>query len=107
MYASLAAGAAMAFVNDNVSWNERIAVDSALVAGYWTGQSSSTGSSTGLTFGYYASLDLNYLLNPNWTTFAGLGLQDSGSFHHSIGSGDVVLNLRKVLRLELGIGYSF
>lgn len=105
--ASVSAGGAVALVHDHVSWSEQLAVNSATVNGYWTGQSSASGDSVGVTAGFYAGADLNYLLSKNWTLFAGARFQDAGTYSHHIGQGQVDLNLGQTVSLEMGVGYSF
>jgi hypothetical protein len=105
--ASVSAGGALALVHDHVSWSEQLAVNTATVNGYWTGQSSVSGDSIGVTAGFYAGADVNYHLCKNWTLFAGARFQDAGTYAHHIGQGEMDLNLGQTFSLELGAGYSF
>ena len=105
--ASISAGGALVLVHDHVSWSEQLAVNTAAVNGYWTGQSSVSGDSVGVTAGFYAGLDVNYLLSKNWTVFAGARFQDAGTYTHHLGDGEMDLNLGQTFSLELGLGYSF
>ncbi len=104
--ASVSVGGMLALVRDQVSWTEQIIVNTAL-NGDRTGQSSVSGDSCGVTAGFYAGADLNYLLTKQWTLFVGARFQNAGTYTHSIGQGQMDLNLGKTFSVELGVGYSF
>jgi len=104
---SASAGLALALVHDQVWWTEQLAVNTANVNHYWTGQSSVAGDSLGVTAGFYLGAGVNYYLSPKLRLFGGGRFQDAGTYRHEIGQGEMNLDLRQAFNLELGLGYSF
>jgi hypothetical protein len=105
--ASISAGALVALVHDHVNWSENLAVNTATVSGYWTGSSSVSGDSCGVTAGFYAGADVSFQMSENWSLFAGARFQDAGTYTHHLGDGEMNLNQGQTFSLELGVGYSF
>ena len=105
--ASVSAGGSIALVRDRVSWVERLAVNTATDSGYWTGQSSVSGDSFGVTAGFYAGADVNYSLSKSWALTGGVRFQDAGTYTHHIGQGQMDLNLSNTFIVSVGVGYSF
>ena len=105
--ASFSAGAVVAFINDSVTWSESISVNTATDNGYWTGQSSASGSRSGVAYGYYVGADVNWSLNERWSVVGGCRVQDLGTYTHGIGLGQMQLSLRRSIFVSLGVGYSF
>lgn len=104
---SLSTGLLVAVVHDNVTWSENLAVSTATSPGYWTGSSSVSGDSTGVTAGIYVGGELNVHLTDSWSLIAGARFQDAGTYRQDIGSGQMDLNLGQAISANLGIGYSF
>ena len=75
--------------------------------GYWTGQSSVSGTSWGVTAGFYAGVDLNYQLSRRWAVVAGAKFLDAGTYTHELGQGQMNLDLGKAFSFNLGAGFSF
>jgi hypothetical protein len=100
-------GLLVAVVHDDVTWSETLAVGSATAPGYWTGASSRSGDSTGVTAGIYVGGGLNFHLTDSWSLIAGVRFQDAGTYQHDIGNGQMDLNLGQAISANLGVGYSF
>ena len=100
--ASLSGGAVLAVVCDSVSWRENLLVNNVNV-----GSSSVSDTSCGVTAGFYVGADASFRISENWSAFAGFRYQDAGTYTHSLGRGQVDLNLGETYLVNLGIGFSF
>lgn len=104
---SLSAGALVALVYDSVTWSENLSVNTATATGYWTGSSSASDNSVGVTAGVYVGGTMSYQLSKDWSVLCGVRFQDAGTYSHDIGAGKMDLNLGHAISANLGVGYSF
>jgi hypothetical protein len=98
----LSGGFALMYVNSDFSFNETTAV-----SGLGSISSRASGSHDDLLPGGYVAGAFSYAITRDWTAFAGAQAQDVGTYTHTEGGRQAVLDLRQLVFVTLGVFYSF
>jgi hypothetical protein len=100
-------GGLLMVVDEQANWSESVAVNTATSTGYWTGSSSVSSDSLGVTGGFYVGVDAGWEFADDWSLVGGVKWLDARTYTQNLGAGQVVLDLSQAVTLNLGISYSF
>ncbi len=100
--AGVSAGLALAMVNSEFKFNEKVTVPGATPS-----LTSGKDSSTDVLFGGYVGVNASYALTQSVSLFTGFQYQHLGKFNQKAGGKEASLDLGGAMFWSLGLGYSF